>query len=44
MNVSWKKSYEKVDAWLKKNGLLQDTRITSEAVSKMIVAVKDEKN
>lgn len=36
--VEWKKSYQKVEEWLKENGLLNNARITADSISKMIVA------
>jgi ABC-2 type transport system permease protein len=40
-HVEWKKSYTKVDEWLKENGLQQNARLTAEGISKIIIAEKD---
>ncbi|WP_442594037.1 DUF6449 domain-containing protein [Neobacillus sp. D3-1R] len=41
--VDWKKSYQKVEAWLKEKELLDHARLTSKSISKIIVAKNDQK-
>ncbi|MFD2445646.1 DUF6449 domain-containing protein [Bacillus sp. CGMCC 1.16607] len=41
LHLDWKKSYEKVDKWLKENGLQQQARMTASDISKIIVDVNE---
>lgn len=41
MQLSWKKSYARIDAWLKQHGLLSKARVTADDVAYAIVVKND---
>jgi len=41
MQLSWKKSYARIDAWLKQHGLLSKVRVTADDVAYAIVVKND---